>query len=205
MSATLSRPHYVVSEPNCVYTQASHWLPSHIESSPIAIRRGLFYGFSLDSSVYKCQFWVGLDQIQSPLNTKRQMENMGRGEIQSVNSPSDVTHINIMSCFRNAFCNTTCFKWPDTGGLPQKGPVMRSFDDPFALQWRHNGCDGVSYHWRLHCLLNCWFRLRSKKRQSSASLAFVRGKPLMTGEFPAQKASNAENVSIWWRHRGYLL
>ena len=21
-----------------------------------------------------------------------------------------------------------------------------------------------------------------------------------TGEFPAQKASNAENVSIWWRH-----
>ena len=24
----------------------------------------------------------------------------------------------------------------------------------------------------------------------------------MTGEFPAQKASNAENVSIWWRHHG---
>ena len=23
----------------------------------------------------------------------------------------------------------------------------------------------------------------------------------MTGEFPAQRASNAENVSIWWRHR----
>ena len=22
-----------------------------------------------------------------------------------------------------------------------------------------------------------------------------------TGEFPAQMASNAENVSIWWRHR----
>ena len=21
-----------------------------------------------------------------------------------------------------------------------------------------------------------------------------------TGEFPAQRASNAENVSIWWRH-----
>ena len=25
----------------------------------------------------------------------------------------------------------------------------------------------------------------------------------MTGEFPAQKASNAENVSIWWRHRDF--
>ena len=22
----------------------------------------------------------------------------------------------------------------------------------------------------------------------------------LTGEFPAQRASNAENVSIWWRH-----
>ena len=34
-----------------------------------------------------------------------------------------------------------------------------------------------------------------RKHQSSASLAFVG-----TGEFPAQMASNAENVSIWWRH-----
>ena len=31
------------------------------------------------------------------------------------------------------------------------------------------------------------------KHQSSKSLAFVRG-------FPPQVASNAENVSIWWRH-----
>ena len=56
--------------------------------------------------------------------------------------------------------------------------------------------------------------------QSSASLAFVRGihrgpktsklrvngicegNSPATGEFPAQKASNAENVSIWWRHHG---
>ena len=34
-----------------------------------------------------------------------------------------------------------------------------------------------------------------RKHQISASLAFV-----VTGEFPAQIASNAENVSIWWRH-----
>ena len=26
----------------------------------------------------------------------------------------------------------------------------------------------------------------------------------VTGEFPAQKASNAENVSIWWRHHALL-
>ena len=33
-----------------------------------------------------------------------------------------------------------------------------------------------------------------RKHQSPASLAFV------WGEFPAQGASYAENVSIWWRH-----
>ena len=32
--------------------------------------------------------------------------------------------------------------------------------------------------------------------QSFASLAFS----VVTGEFPAQMASNAEDVSIWWRH-----
>ena len=40
------------------------------------------------------------------------------------------------------------------------------------------------------------------KHQSSASLAFVWGihRSPVTGEFPAQMASNAENLSIWWRH-----
>ena len=37
-----------------------------------------------------------------------------------------------------------------------------------------------------------------RKHQISASLTFVRG---VYGEFPAQRASNAENVSIWWRHQ----
>ena len=37
-----------------------------------------------------------------------------------------------------------------------------------------------------------------RKHQSSVPLAFV----WSTGEFPAQKVSKAENVSIWWRHYG---
>ena len=37
-----------------------------------------------------------------------------------------------------------------------------------------------------------------RKLQSSASLAFVRG----IHQWPAQRASNAENVSIWWRDHG---
>ena len=36
-----------------------------------------------------------------------------------------------------------------------------------------------------------------RKNQSSASLAFVREIHRGSGEFPAQMASTAENVSIW--------
>ena len=44
-----------------------------------------------------------------------------------------------------------------------------------SLRWRHNGCDGVSNHQSHDCLLNSLFGRRSKKYQSSASLAFVQG------------------------------
>ena len=39
-----------------------------------------------------------------------------------------------------------------------------------------------------------------RRYQCSASLAFFAGSSPGNGEFPAQVASNAENVSIWWRH-----
>ena len=40
-----------------------------------------------------------------------------------------------------------------------------------------------------------------RKHQSPASQAFLcAGNSPVTSEFPTQKASNAENVSIWWRH-----
>ena len=39
-----------------------------------------------------------------------------------------------------------------------------------------------------------------RKHKSSVSLAFVRGNSPGTGVFPAHRASNTENVSIWWRH-----
>ena len=38
-----------------------------------------------------------------------------------------------------------------------------------------------------------------RKHKSSMSLAFVWGSH-RTGEVPAHKSSNAENVSSWWRH-----
>ena len=43
-----------------------------------------------------------------------------------------------------------------------------------------------------------------RKRQSSSSLAFFAENSPVTGEFPAQRASNTENISIWWRHHVML-
>ena len=43
-----------------------------------------------------------------------------------------------------------------------------------------------------------------RKHQSSASLAFVRGIHRGPVNFPAQMASNAENVFIWWRHHAVM-
>ena len=69
-----------------------------------------------------------------------------------------------------------------------------------SLQWRYNGRDGVSNHQPHYCLLNHLFRRRSKKTSKLRVTGLCAGNSPVTGEFPAQKASNAENVSIWWRH-----
>ena len=71
-----------------------------------------------------------------------------------------------------------------------------------SLQWRHNGRDGVSNHQPRDCLLNHLFGCRSKKTSKLRLTGLCAGNSLGTGEFPAQMASNAENVSIWWRHPG---
>ena len=70
-----------------------------------------------------------------------------------------------------------------------------------TLQWRHNQRDGVSNHQPHNCLLNGLFRRRSKKTSTLCVIGLCAGNSPATGEFPAQRASNAENVSIWWRHR----
>ena len=43
------------------------------------------------------------------------------------------------------------------------------------------------------------------KHQSSALLALCEGNSPVTGWFPAQRANNAENASIWWRHNAVPL
>ena len=69
-----------------------------------------------------------------------------------------------------------------------------------SLLWRHNGREGVSNHQPHECLLNRSFMRRSKKTSKLRVTGLCAGNSPETGEFPAQMASNAENVSIWWRH-----
>ena len=69
-----------------------------------------------------------------------------------------------------------------------------------SLQWWHNGRDGVTNHRRLNCLLNRLFRRKSQKASKPCVSGLCEGNSPVTGEFPAQNDSNAENFSIWWRH-----
>ena len=70
----------------------------------------------------------------------------------------------------------------------------------YTLQWRHNGLDCVSNHQPRDCLLNRLFRRRSKKTSKLSVTGLCVGNSPVTGEFPAQRASDAENVSMWWHH-----
>ena len=63
-----------------------------------------------------------------------------------------------------------------------------------SLMWRHNGCDGVANHKFYDCLLNRLFR--SKKTPKLRVTGLCPGNSPVTGEFPAQMASNAENIFL---------
>ena len=66
--------------------------------------------------------------------------------------------------------------------------------------WRHNGHHGVSNHQPHDCLLKPSSRHRSKKTSKRRVAGLCAGNSPVASQFPAQMTSNAENVSIWWRH-----
>ena len=82
---------------------------------------------------------------------------------------------------------------------------------PFALNGR---CHAISKHYNdvtmndmasinhrpRDCLLNRLFRRRSKKTSKLRVTGLCGWNSQVTGEFPAQRTSNTENVSFWWRH-----
>ena len=58
----------------------------------------------------------------------------------------------------------------------------------------------LSNHQPHHCLHNGLFRRTTKKASKLRVTGIFEGNSPVAGEFPAQWASNAECVSIWWRH-----
>ena len=69
-----------------------------------------------------------------------------------------------------------------------------------ALLWRHKGGECVSNHQPHDCLLSRLLGRWSQKTSKLRVAGLCAGNSSETGEFPVQMASNAENVSISWRH-----
>ena len=78
-------------------------------------------------------------------------------------------------------------------------------DPNTSLRWRHDDHDSVSNHQPHHRLLNRLCGCRSKKTSKLRVTGLCVGNSQGTGEFPAQKVSKAENISIWWRHHAHTL
>ena len=90
----------------------------------------------------------------------------------------------------------------DTHGVEIVGCIYSIFEPiyPSTLRWRYNGRYSVSNHLPHDCSLNHLFRPRSKKTAKLRVTDLCVGNSPGTGEFRSQMDSNAENVSIWWRH-----
>ena len=98
--------------------------------------------------------------------------------------------------------------WTRSHGRCQKGIWTYDYDTMLittklsgnVLQWRYNERGGVSNHQPHECVFNRLFRRRSRKTSKLCVTGLCEGNLPMTGEFPAQMANNAENVSIWWSY-----
>ena len=77
--------------------------------------------------------------------------------------------------------------------------IASTSNHSMSLQWRHNRRDSVSKYQPHGYLLGRLFRRRSKKTSKLRATGLCAGNSPGTDKFPAQMASNAETVSIWWR------
>ena len=88
-------------------------------------------------------------------------------------------------------------KSPVTSEFPSQNPAMWSFDVSFVV---------VLYMYETHYIDVIMTTMASQITSLTVVYSTVysdadqRKHQTGTGEFPAQRASYAENVSIWWRH-----
>ena len=106
------------------------------------------------------------------------------------------------TCYAGADCMLCCLR--DHNQIDWfKFPVVNNIFHN-TLRWRHNGRDSVSNHQPHDCLLNRLFRRTSKRTSKFRVTGLCAGNSSGTGELPTQMASNADYVSIWWRHHEYI-
>ena len=91
-----------------------------------------------------------------------------------------------------------------SGKMPYR-QISRSLDGTveIAQPFDHYGdviMGAIASHQPHDCLLNRLFRRRSKKTSKLRVTGLCARNSPWTGKFPEQMTSNAENVSIWWRH-----
>ena len=72
----------------------------------------------------------------------------------------------------------------------------------YALQWHHNEHDGISNHQPHDCLFSLYSGTDQRKKSKLCITGLSEGNSLVTSEFLTQRASNGEDVSIWWCHHG---
>ena len=74
----------------------------------------------------------------------------------------------------------------------------------YALSWHYNNVIMNAMASQITSLTivysTGYSRRRSKKTSKLPVTGLCEGNSPVTGEFPTQRASSAENVSIWWRH-----
>ena len=141
------------------------------------------------SSLQRFQLWTIKHEISQDFHWPYYYYLVNRSLCEIKNSSGNRIELCLKCRQRCAHC------WPGT---------VRRWQICNTLRWRHNGRDSVSTYQPHHCLLNRLLSCRSKKTSKLLVTGLCEGNSPGTGEFPAQMASNAENVSIWWRHHDQL-
>ena len=103
-------------------------------------------------------------------------------------------------CDKNYLCDIILKYWPSEfcdNSKKTQNLICRVFQNSLwakvTLLWRHNMRHNGRHQKPDDCLFNLSFRRRSKKTSN------LRVTGLCVGNSPHKKASNMENIFIWWR------
>ena len=164
------------------------------------------YGHCADEHLSKLQtlqnkllkLMLKLDRRTS---TNQLHRNLSLLKVSDMHTVSVLCFVNICRAARcpDTFCNHYQVRQTERE-LRNKDHLDVPWARTDTLQLRHNGLDSVSNHQPHDWLLKRLFRRRSKKTPKLRVTGLCAGNSPEAGEFPTQRTSNAENVSIWWRH-----